>query len=150
MRFNPFLEMSSIVFNIINTIPKEKLGGFTLSTKPKNFGELEFVKSTKWSDWLKTNHNKKPGVWVIFPKKGTNEPTITFEEALDTALAYGWIDISIRKIDERTYGRKFTPRREKSAWSETNIERVQLLKKRGKMRKWGLEAYERRPESRKS
>ena len=115
-----------------------------LPTKDK---ELEHIKSVDWLNWLRANHDKQSGVWVIFPKKGIDDPTISFEEALDIALAYGWIDISIRKIDERTFGRKFTPRREKSAWSETNIKRAQMLKKQGRMTRWGLEAYERRPDN---
>ena len=117
-----------------------------MTSKPKNFGELELVESTEWFTWLKINHGKKLGAWVVFPKKEINEPSITFEEALDIALCYGWIDISIRRIDERTYGRKFTPRREKSAWSETNIKRVQVLERQRKMTKWGLEVYRRRLE----
>jgi uncharacterized protein YdeI (YjbR/CyaY-like superfamily) len=108
--------------------------------------ELEFVKSTDWSSWLKTNHEKKSGVWVVFSKKGTSEPTITFDEALDIALIYGWIDISIRKIDEKTYGRKFTPRRAESTWVEGNIQRAERLIKEGKMKKAGMAAYARRSE----
>jgi uncharacterized protein YdeI (YjbR/CyaY-like superfamily) len=104
----------------------------------------EFVKASDWATWLGENHDKEKSVWVIFPKKSTGETSISFEEALDIALAYGWIDISIRKIDERTYGRKFTPRRPDSSWSASNIENVKRLKRKGKIAKRGLEAFERR------
>jgi len=103
-----------------------------------------FVKAAEWLSWLKSNHDKQSGVWVVFNKKTANVPTMSFEEALDIALAYGWIDIGIRKIDEKTFGRKFTPRRPESVWSATNIERAEKLLKDGKMTKWGLEVYKRR------
>lgn len=106
--------------------------------------ELEFVNSLEWENWLKKNHSRETGAWVVFPKKTTNEPALTFEAALDIALAFGWIDISIRKIDKRKYARKFTPRREDSSWSEANVQNVRRLINEGKMTKWGLEAFERR------
>jgi len=114
-----------------------------LKIKPVT-NEFEFIDALNWESWLKKNHSKAPGVWVIFPKKSTNESTISFEEALDIALAYGWIDISIRKIDERKFGRKFTPRRENSSWSESNIQNVERLKKEGEMTRWGLQAFQNR------
>jgi uncharacterized protein YdeI (YjbR/CyaY-like superfamily) len=106
--------------------------------------DLESINSLEWESWLKVNHAKQPGVWIVFPKKTTNEPVITFEQALDIALSYGWIDISISKIDDRKYARKFTPRRENSSWSESNIENVERLIKERRMTRWGLEAFERR------
>jgi uncharacterized protein YdeI (YjbR/CyaY-like superfamily) len=109
-----------------------------------NGKEPPFVSAADWLSWLKSNHDKQSGVWVVFAKKMANVPTLSYEEALDIALAYGWIDISIRKIDEKTFGRKFTPRRPESAWSASNIERAEKLLKNGKMKKWGLEAYKRK------
>jgi len=74
-------------------------------------GEYSYVKAEDWLSWLKSNHHKQPGVWIIFPKKTIGITTLSYEEALDIGLAYGWIDISIRKIDDRTFGRKFTARK---------------------------------------
>ncbi len=111
------------------------------SASPK---EYPLVKAELWRSWLESNHGKQSGVWVVFPKKTVNEPTMSYEEALDIALAYGWIDISIRKIDEKTFGRKFTPRRPESVWSAGNVERARRLIKEGRMAKWGMEAYEKR------
>jgi len=105
--------------------------------------DLKFIRADKWESWLKRYHDEETGVWVVFPKKSANEPSINYEEALDIALAYGWIDISIRKIDERTFARKFTPRREESSWTESNINNVERLTRAGKMTEWGLAAYER-------
>jgi len=119
----------------------------TTKSVAKSASELDFVDALEWESWLRKNHHKSPGVWVVFPKKSTNEPTISFEEALDIALAYGWIDISIRKIDERKFGRKFTPRRENSSWSQSNIQNVARLKKEGKMTIWGFQAFQKRKSS---
>jgi uncharacterized protein YdeI (YjbR/CyaY-like superfamily) len=106
--------------------------------------EFPLVKTEHWRSWLESNHDKQSGVWVVFPRKVVNESTMSYEEALDIALAYGWIDISIRKIDERTFGRKFTPRRPESIWSTGNVDRARMLIKDGRMTKWGREAYEKR------
>lgn len=103
--------------------------------------ELTLVKASDWSSWLKANHDKEPGAWVVSPEKTTNEQTLTYEEALDIALAYGWIDISIRKIEKKRFGRKFTPRRAESNWTQGNIDRAEKLIRDGKMREPGLEAY---------
>jgi uncharacterized protein YdeI (YjbR/CyaY-like superfamily) len=111
---------------------------------PASPKEFSLVKAEHWGSWLESNHDKQHGVWIVFPKKAVNEPTMSYEEALDIALAYGWIDISIRKIDERSFGRKFTPRRPESLWSAGNVERAQILIKNGKMTQWGREAYEKR------
>ena len=111
--------------------------------------ELKFVNASDWSSWLKVNHDMELGVWVVFSKKTTNEPTLTYEEALDIALAYGWIDISIRKIDERRFGRKFTPRRPASVWSQSNIDRAEQLIRDGRMTKRGLAAYNNRKSAEK-
>ena len=108
------------------------------STSPK---EYPLVKAEHWGSWLELNHDKQSGVWVVFPRKAVNERAMSYEEALDIALTHGWIDISIRKIDEKTFGRKFTPRRPESIWSPGNVERAQRLIKVGRMTKWGLEAY---------
>ena len=78
----------------------------------------------------------------MFYRKGTGSLSPTYEEALDLALAYGWIDSLIKKIDSARYARKFTPRKPWSIWSTPNINRVNRLKLDGKMTKWGLEAFE--------
>jgi len=109
-----------------------------------NPGEYSYVKAEDWLPWLRSNHNKQPGVWIIFSKKTTGITTLSYEEALDIGLAYGWIDISIRKIDDRSFGRKFTPRRPESVWTPGNVERALKLIREGKMTEWGLEAFQRR------
>jgi len=95
-----------------------------------------------WHDWLEMNHLDSPGVWLVFYRQGSGARSISYAEAVDAALAYGWIDSMIKKLDDRRYARKFTPRRPGSVWSKSNIERARNLTREGKMTRWGLEAFE--------
>jgi uncharacterized protein YdeI (YjbR/CyaY-like superfamily) len=103
---------------------------------------VDLTSSASWHSWLDKNHLTKQGAWLVF-RKGSPK-SISYGEALDEALAYGWIDSVIKKIDDEKYVRKFTPRRPNSIWSRLNIDRVRRLKKEGRMTRWGLEAYEKR------
>jgi uncharacterized protein YdeI (YjbR/CyaY-like superfamily) len=96
----------------------------------------------RWREWLQRHHLDSAGVWLVFHKGG--EPTISYDDALDEALAYGWIDSVIRKIDDERYVRKFSPRRPGSIWSSLNIHRVNKLRMEGRMTRWGLAAFEKR------
>ena len=93
---------------------------------------------------LRKHHLTKQEVWVIFHRKESGTPSIAHEEALDEALAYGWIDSIIKKIDLETYARKFTPRRPWSIWSKSNINHVRRLSEEGRKTKWGLDAFAKR------
>jgi len=97
-----------------------------------------------WRSWLKKNRLAKQGVWLVYHRKGSGRPSISYEDSVDEALAFGWIDSVIKKIDEKKYARKFTPRRPGSVWSKYNLERVKKLTAEGRMTEWGLEAYEKR------
>jgi uncharacterized protein YdeI (YjbR/CyaY-like superfamily) len=105
---------------------------------------LQVSEPADWRWWLEKNHDKEDGVWLVFLKKGSGERSISYEEALDEALAFGWIDSLIKKIDERSFVRKFTPRRPGSIWSKLNIVRVEKLVGEGRMTRWGLAAFEKR------
>jgi len=107
-------------------------------------GSLDVPKASDWRSWLSKHHASESGVWLVFHKKDSGLPTISYDDALDEALAFGWIDSIIRKIDERSYARKFTPRKPMSIWSTSNITRVERLKKEGRMSEKGLEAFARR------
>jgi uncharacterized protein YdeI (YjbR/CyaY-like superfamily) len=100
--------------------------------------------SRDWHSWLEKKHNKEDGVWLVFLRKGSVEPSISYDDALDEALAFGWIDSLIKKVDERRFARKFTPRRPFSIWSKLNIARVEKLIREGRMTKGGLAAFQKR------
>lgn len=103
---------------------------------------LDVTSSAEWHSWLEENHLREQGVWLVFHKKGA--PTISYSDALDEALAFGWIDSVIKRVDDEKYVRKFSPRHPGSIWSTININRVSKLKRQGRMTKWGLAAFSKR------
>ncbi|KYK36224.1 MAG: hypothetical protein AYK19_09065 [Theionarchaea archaeon DG-70-1] len=92
----------------------------------------------EWRAWLEKNHDTENEVWLIFYKKHTGKPSILYGDAVEEALCYGWIDSIVKRIDDKKYARKFTPRKNKSKWSELNKKRVRTLIKEGKMTETGL------------
>ena len=98
--------------------------------------ELDFFYSPDrqaWRQWLADNHHSVPGVFFVFYKKKTGTPTLTYGEAVEEALCYGWVDSLPRKIDEERHALKFSPRKPKSVWSQPNKERVERLVANGLM-----------------
>ena len=103
--------------------------------------ELEhmyFHNKESFRSWLEKNHDKSPGVWIIFYKKHVYIESIGNKEALEEALCFGWIDSLIKKIDNDQYVRKFTPRTNKAKWSGLNKKIVTALIKKGRMTEEGL------------
>ena len=98
----------------------------------------------KWRRWLEKNHARATEVWVGFHRKGSGTPSITWPEAVDEALCFGWIDGIRKSIDETRYMNRFTPRKKGSNWSNVNIARVAALMKEGRMHPAGLAAFEAR------
>jgi uncharacterized protein YdeI (YjbR/CyaY-like superfamily) len=105
---------------------------------------LDVEASADWRSWLRKNHATSEEIWLVFHRKTVAKPSISYDDAIDEALAYGWIDSIIKKIDDQNYARKFTPRRPGSIWSRPNIGRVKRLGREGRMTRWGLEAFEKR------
>ncbi len=86
-----------------------------------------FLKTTSsWRSWLKRNHTQQGGSWVLMAKKGTS-PGISYREAVEEALCWGWIDGKTRRHDERYFAQWFAPRRPKSVWSNANKQAVERL-----------------------
>ncbi|MCK5181281.1 MAG: YdeI/OmpD-associated family protein [Dehalococcoidia bacterium] len=100
--------------------------------------QLHFGNREDWRKWLKVNHNKVKVLWLVFYKKHTGKANISYNDAVEEALCYGWIDSIIKEIDEDKYARKFTPRNDHSRWSELNKERAGNMIKQGKMTAVGL------------
>ena len=106
--------------------------------------ELLVADAAAWRRWLRAHHDASPGVWLVLARKGTVEPTrLTYEAALEEALCHGWIDGQVSRRDAATYRQRFTHRRPRSAWSATNVARVERLLAEGRMRPAGIEEVER-------
>ncbi len=110
--------------------------------KENNLPILPFENKKKWADWLAKQHDKSTGVWLKLGKKGTGIPSVTYEEALDVALCYGWIDGQKKGFDDQYWLQKFTPRGPKSIWSKINTEKAERLIASGEMKPSGLKAIE--------
>jgi uncharacterized protein YdeI (YjbR/CyaY-like superfamily) len=95
-----------------------------------------------WRAWLDKNHAASQGIWLVFAKKHTGLPTVSYEEAVQVALCFGWIDSLMKSIDDRFHMQMFTPRKPKSAWSATNKARLAKLIKAGAMAPAGLAAVQ--------
>ena len=99
---------------------------------------IKFASPLVWERWLSKHHKTIKGVWVQIAKKASGIKTVTYDEALDVALCYGWIDGLKRTFDANYFVQKFTPRRPKGLWSKRNVAKVVELIKTGKMKPAGL------------
>ncbi len=100
--------------------------------------QLYVTDRDQWREWLSQHHAAEIGTWLVFYKKGTSEPTIEYEAAVEEALCFGWIDSIIKRIDGEKYVRKFTPRKDKSNWSALNRKRASKMIRIGRMTDVGL------------
>lgn len=96
----------------------------------------------QWREWLQENHDKRQSVWLIYYKKKSNMPTITWSDAVDQALCFGWIDSKAQSIDEEKFMQFFSRRKANSTWSKVNKEKIQRLTKEGLMTKAGYKIIE--------
>jgi uncharacterized protein YdeI (YjbR/CyaY-like superfamily) len=110
--------------------------------KSAEFPILPFANKKKWTNWLAKQHDKSPGVWLKIAKKDSGIASVTYDEALESALCYGWIDGQKKGFDDQYWLQKFTPRGPKSIWSKINTEKVERLIKSGEMMPAGLKAIE--------
>src|SRR5262245_45505857 len=92
----------------------------------------------EWRAWLQANHDSSPGVWLVIYKKGSGHPSISYDEALDECLCFGWIDSKVATIDEQRYKQLITPRKPKSSWSKLNKSKIERLIHDGRMTAAGL------------
>ena len=100
-----------------------------------------------WRDWLRKNHDSKPEVWVVFFKKTSPKTNLSYNDAVEEALCFGWVDGMKRSIDEHRYMHRFSPRKPDSKWSPSNIERVQRMLDAGLMTAAGEKAIAQAKES---
>lgn len=101
---------------------------------------LLFPSQKDWHIWLEANHTQPQGVWLKHAKKSSGRESVSYQEALEEALCYGWIDSQKQTYDSDYYLQKFTPRGPRSVWSKINVAKAESLIKMGKMQPAGLAA----------
>ncbi len=104
--------------------------------------KLPFTSAGAWRAWLEANHETAPGIWLMIAKKGSGVESVTYDEAVDEGLCFGWIDGQKAKQDDRYFLQRFTRRTKRSPWSRVNTERVARLDKANRMQPAGLREVE--------
>jgi uncharacterized protein YdeI (YjbR/CyaY-like superfamily) len=100
---------------------------------------LHVTRRAEWRAWLRKNSRSAKDIWLVNNKKHTGRPRVSYNDAVEEALAFGWIDSTARKIDEDRYAQRFSPRRPGSPYSPANLERLRAMARRGKVAKDVLE-----------
>jgi uncharacterized protein YdeI (YjbR/CyaY-like superfamily) len=116
--------------------------GDAITTKP-DLPIVPFASREAWEAFLKGQHATSEGLWLKIAKKGSGIESVTYDQAVEVALCYGWIDGQVRKFDEDYYLQRFTPRRPRSKWSKVNRKKAMELIERGVMKAAGLREVER-------
>ena len=96
---------------------------------------LHLTQRSEWRAWLKRNYKTKDEIWLVYAKKHTGKPRISYNDAVEEALCFGWIDSTVRSIDEDSFAQRFSVRKSMSNYSQTNKERLKTLVKEGKVMK---------------
>jgi uncharacterized protein YdeI (YjbR/CyaY-like superfamily) len=123
--------------------PASRQVWYTVSmSKTDALPTIAFETPTAWETWLRENHTTGKGLWLKLAKKDAGVPSVTYAEALDVALCYGWIDGQKAAFDTQFWLQKFTPRGSKSIWSKINCDKAEALIAAGKMQSAGLRQIE--------
>ncbi len=101
---------------------------------------LYVAKRDEWRKWLAKNYEKEKEIWLVFYRKASGKSRVSYNDAVDEALCFGWIDSTVKKVDDESFAQRFTPRRPKSPVSEMNKVRIRRLIAAGKMTPAGLAA----------
>ena len=115
-----------------------------LMSAPQDLPIVQVADQQAWRQWLDQNHDSVAAIWLKFAKKGSPTATVSYGEAIEEALCFGWIDGTTGKLDANRYVQRFTPRRPTSRWSAINIRRARRMIAAGKMTAFGRQAF--RPE----
>ena len=113
------------------------------SSSSSDYPILQVKDQQDWAAWLDENHASLKGVWLRLAKKSSGILSVTYAEAVDAALRYGWIDGQSKKYDDVTWLQKFTPRGDRSVWSKINREKAEEMIRNGQMKPAGLRAVQR-------
>jgi uncharacterized protein YdeI (YjbR/CyaY-like superfamily) len=109
---------------------------------PDELPTLFFPSAGEWEAWLEREHQRAPGLWMSIAKRGAPRPGVSYSDALDVALCFGWIDGQKRALDAHHWLQRFTPRRARSRWSQINCDRARALIEADRMRSAGLAQIE--------
>src|SRR5829696_8508354 len=120
---------------------KTKTATKTKSAKP-DLVVKRFRSQADWEKWLEKHHESSPGLWLEFAKKESGLTSVSYKEALEVALCYGWIDGLVAAVDTRVYRQRFTPRRARSTWSQINRAAVERLHAEGRLSPAGVREME--------
>jgi uncharacterized protein YdeI (YjbR/CyaY-like superfamily) len=123
-------------------MPAERKVKHNFWMKTMDLPTLPFATKNKWAEWLSRQHGKSTGVWLKLAKKDSGISSVTYNEALEVALCYGWIDGQKKGFDDKYWLQKFTPRGTKSIWSKINTVKAEKLIASGEMKPAGLKAIE--------
>lgn len=104
----------------------------------KSTKEVYLTNRDEWREWLEKYHDAEKEVWLIYYKRHAGKPRIPYDDAVEEALCFGWIDSIVKKVDEERFAQKFTPRKSKSRWSELNKKRARKMIEEGKMTERGF------------
>ncbi len=117
-----------------------RTAGAATAARPASAAPLmvQMAGREQWRRWLARHHASKTEVWLVYFKLHTGRPTVVYEEAVQEALCFGWIDSLVRRIDDQCYAQKFTPRKARSQWSASNLRRFAQLVRDGRMTAAGL------------
>jgi uncharacterized protein YdeI (YjbR/CyaY-like superfamily) len=107
-------------------------------TRVTKLRTLDVRSRRQWRSWLQKHHDSESDIWLVFYRRHTAKRTISYEDAVEEALCFGWIDSLVRRLDEDRYARKFTPRKPGSRWSTSNRRRYAVLEARGLLAAPGL------------
>jgi len=103
---------------------------------------IHFESAADLNEWLDKNHKESSGIWLRIFKKNSGVLSVNYDQALDEALCFGWIDGQVKTYDDQSYIQRFTPRRSRSIWSKRNIEHISRLTNEGRMRPAGMKEAE--------
>ena len=111
--------------------------------RPDTYAQTQPASRAEWRQWLAAHHASTPGVWLVYCKKASGLPSLSYAEAVEEALCFGWIDSHPRKLDAERSQQLYTPRRPKSGWSKVNKERLVRLEAAGQLQPAGRAAIAR-------
>ena len=94
--------------------------------KPDELDRVDVTSAAEWEAWLEAHHGSAPGAWLRLFRKGASDATLTYGEAVEVALCFGWIDGQVKKLDDVSRVQRFTPRRKRSNWSKVNVEALEM------------------------